>query len=1028
MGFTLGLALLLQQAPFLGHASPPSGDTTGYWQQRASYTIVATLDESRNVLRATAELVYVNNSPDTLRELYVHQYLNAFRPGSKWSAADEREGRTRFQALQEPDYGYETFTRAPIVDGTPVLVEYPGAPDSTVARIRVPRPILPGATTRVSFEWEARPSTLPRRQGRRGRTFDFAHWYPRVAVYDRGGWQPNALVPAGEFYSEFGDFDVTLIVRDDQVVGATGVPVSGDPGYERVRRDGDLRLAAGAYATIPPAPEARVPAGSRAIRWIARDVHTFAWSASPDYRYEGGIHVRQVSPRRYAIWDTVSIHVLMKPGDEATWGNGIAVRRTADALRWLEQMYGPYPYPQVTNLHRLDGGGTEFPMMMMNGSPSYGLILHELGHIYTYGILANNEWRSGFLDEGFTDYQTRWAQGLTAIDRARQGVVAEPPRLAPGYRANAVTIPRGDSTDLPQHRLAIIGRAQPIGTNSADFSEFSIYNSMIYDRASAMYAHLRDILGDSGYMRMTRDLYERWAFRHFDERALRASAERAHGASLAWFFDQWVHDDGLLDYGVGSVSIEPAVGGGWVTRAEIIRRGDYRHPMPVGVFTGGSWRIARARPELDRQILEMTTEIRPDSVRIDPHAITWDWDRRNNAPSSFLLSVREPRLVPDWPFLDQSDREHTIVALMPRLWLSRPQGLAVGVGARTNYLGLVDRHDGGVAVALDRPDAPPGRRTGPASQLQFWARAWDLYVPGIPRPLMGWRGEVNWLDGIARLGASRRWDLSPFIVANGPRIEATAALTGTYPTETLLLPEQWSNMHVTELSGAARARSARRADSTSWSATLDAGIGNGTGRDSVEGTGLYGRLLGTVTSVYHLTPGSQVATVRVAGGWAPGAPLQRAIFASTRDPFETFTNDYFRPRGALFKRDWVNVLPLGGLGLRGFTPLLAADAAIAANGELAQRLVQRSGAYGRLGLWVQAFGDLGVIRYAREGVVTRAGDLLLDAGAGVSLRGRFYDRDINLRLDLPVFVNHSALDVGRSVGGASLALRWVVGF
>jgi len=183
----LGLLAQLQQGAFLGATTPPSGDTLGYWQQRVHYTIVATLDEPQTRLRSHATLVYVNNSPDTLREMFFHQYLNAFRQGSRWSASDEHENRERFQNLQEPNYGYERFTSAPVVGGTPVIVDYPGAPDSTVVHFKLPVPLAPHDSTRITFEWDARPSTVPRRQGRRGRTWDFAQWYPKVAVYDRVG-------------------------------------------------------------------------------------------------------------------------------------------------------------------------------------------------------------------------------------------------------------------------------------------------------------------------------------------------------------------------------------------------------------------------------------------------------------------------------------------------------------------------------------------------------------------------------------------------------------------------------------------------------------------------------------------------------------------------------------------------------------------------------------------------------------------------------------------------------------------------
>src|SRR5262249_3323314 len=151
-------------------------------------------------------------------------------------------------------------------------------PDSTVAHFRLTSPIPPGGSIHVVFRWDARPSTLPRRQGRRGRSYEFAEWYPKAAVYDRDAWEANALVPAGEFYGEYGTYDVTLMLRDDQVVGGTGVVVDGDPGWGRVLRAGTIRDEAGSYGQVPVAPAVQAPPGFKAVRFYARDVHEFAWS------------------------------------------------------------------------------------------------------------------------------------------------------------------------------------------------------------------------------------------------------------------------------------------------------------------------------------------------------------------------------------------------------------------------------------------------------------------------------------------------------------------------------------------------------------------------------------------------------------------------------------------------------------------------------------------------------------------------------------------------------------------------------
>jgi hypothetical protein len=585
LSLSVAVALLQQAASF---TSPPGGDTTGYWQQRADYRIAATLDEPSGVLRASGTLTYVNHSPDTLREFYVHQYLNAFRPGSAWSAVDEREGRVRFQRLADPDHAFERFTRPPTFDGAPVPAEYPGAPDSTVARFALPRPLAPGDSVRVDLAWEARLSTLPRRQGRRGRSFDFAHWFPKVAVYDRGGWQAYALRPAGEFYGEFGDFDVTLVLRDDQVLGTTGVVVEGDPGWQRALKWGVVAHAApvptggaadpgpAAMLAAPgpdgaggaPAANGDLPPGYRRLRIVARDVHHFGWSASPDYRYEGGYYLRVDSARatRFPVWDSVAVHVLYRPGDERTWGNGQVVARTNVTLRWLESVFGPYAYPQMTVLHRIEGGGTEFPMLQMNGSPSQGLNLHEGGHVYAYGILASNEWHAGWMDEGLTSYQTSWAQLLTPQDRPRRGrAVRAAASPASDYAALALR-PRPDLLALTaQARLDLLGRTDPIGTPAHEFRDFGVYNAMIYGRAEHMYGALRDAIGDEAFRRFLRTYYERWALRHVDEAAMRRAAEDAAGRPLDWFFDQWVHRTGVVDYALHDVRVREEEGG-WVTR------------------------------------------------------------------------------------------------------------------------------------------------------------------------------------------------------------------------------------------------------------------------------------------------------------------------------------------------------------------------------------------------------------------------------------------------------------------------------
>jgi len=171
------------------------------------------------------------------------------------------------------------------------------------------------------------------------------------------------------------------------------------------------------------------------------------------------------------------------------------------------------------------------------------------------------------------------------------------------------------------------------------------------------------------------------------------------------------------------------------------------------------------------------------------------------------------------------------------------------------------------------------------------------------------------------------------------------------------------------------------------------------------------------------------ARVRAYGAFAPNAPLQRQIFASSVDPLESFNNDLFRPRGALFKQKNVNYLPIGGAGLRGFAVTVPLDAVVAMNGELSQRIATVGGEWGRATISLSGFGDVARAS-ADERYLDLTNSFMSDAGAGIVARGRLYDRTFNVRLDVPFFVNQSGLAgwpaFGSNHGGGSLASRWVL--
>ncbi|MDR0787791.1 MAG: M1 family metallopeptidase [Gemmatimonadota bacterium] len=606
----------------LAQVTPASGAEA---PQGVEYRIEARLDETTDVLSGRAELRYTNNSVSPLDTLWLHQHLNAFRPESAWARRELEFGIRRYQDLGPDDHAFDRL-QVVTADGAVLTPVYPLAPDSTVVGFPLPRTLPAGGTVTVRFDWQARLSTIPRRQGREGRHYDFAQWYPRIAVYDGNGWHTQELLPQGEFFGEFASYDVTLEVADDQVIGATGVPVDGDPGWARRARPGfdtiiNTREFYGEPAEAPGLGllTSRTPDGTKRVRWIARNVHHFAWTTSPDYIYEGG-SVENTggsggnnpgnSPgnsRGGNIGDRnpIAIHVLYQPADSASWGGGVVTERTENALRWLQEIFGPYLWPQLTNVHRIEPGGTEFPMMVMNGSPSEGLIIHEGAHQYIHGMLANNEFDAGWLDEGFVSFLENWYWE------------EHPGQDAAMLWAQSMAGIRG---------LELAGVSEPIAQPGAAFRDPNVYSALTYTKTALIFRMLRWVIGEEAMREAMHTLYARSALQHFDEHDLREVFNGVSGQELGWFFDQWFHTTAQLDYRITSATTTPDSNGGWTTRVEVQRAGEAW--MPVIVRVGEVEERLESRDRI--QVVMIRTASRPDLAVLDPEGILIDLIPANN--------------------------------------------------------------------------------------------------------------------------------------------------------------------------------------------------------------------------------------------------------------------------------------------------------------------------------------------------------------------------------------------------------------
>ncbi|HEX6104647.1 MAG TPA: M1 family metallopeptidase [Gemmatimonadales bacterium] len=989
------LALLALQQPAVRAPLP-------YWQQEVAYEITARLDEPSGVLGGTQRIRYRNNSPDTLVTFALHLHLNAFRPGSRWSDADSVEGIRRFNDLRDPDFAFNHVRDVRIM-GEPAEPVYPFAPDSTVVRFLLPRALAPGDSMTVDLAWDARPSTLPRRQGRRGRRFDFAQWYPKVAVYDRRGWAEHPLYPAGEFYGEFARYTVDLDVPEDQVIGATGVPVCGDPGWERVnrhparpvdyRRDyyGTAGTAAGACDGAEP--------GRKRVRWQAEQVHHFALSLNPDYRYEGG------------RFGDVAVHVLYAPGDETTWGNGVAVERTERALAWLHELFGPFGWPQITNLHRIEGGGTEFPMVVMNGSADQGLIVHEVGHNYAMGLLANNEWREGWLDEGLTTFQNTWFWEVMG-------------RPTTYYRNEANLL-----------LLDLEGESEPPSKPAESYRDFTSYNVAISTRGELFFHQLRHIVGDAVMHRILRTFYDRWKYRHVDETAFRLTAEEVANRDLSTFFAQWLHTTVLYDYAVGEVETRRVPGEGepaWITRVEVRRKAPGVFPVDVAVYAEADTGLARAEGEAEREWVEVLTLGRPRRVEIDPGVRSHDWNMLNNRK---VLGFSLPASLAPAPgadfyfhpyFSTRVRRERMTVGLHPTLWYNEAGGLTLGVRSRDDYLGRFEQNvtllSYGTGVGVERD----------VRDLDFFVRARNpvfLRAPHTSQTLDLYRVE-------GRFGATARVERArPARTAGGPAVTAGLGVQWVQPDEFRYLDRgRYDDVGTIEaqLSGGVTA-------GREWRVGIRAAVAGGlaynrdglaaSGRGDLDQFYFRGTLEAAARRPLDRHLGLGVRLFAGAAGWEHDAAKQRQIYFQGADPLELLGNPFLRSRGALLVGDDFRYHAPGGAGVRGIDPRLSTGALVALNLELDRTLMRRP--EGRLfsRVSVAAFGDLAhAIGGAPQPLTGERIRWLGDAGVGLRADHRIGDTPFVTRLDFPLFVSEPALAQDRKDGDDDVAFRWTFGF
>lgn len=643
-----------------------NSDLNNYWQQQSNYNMEIFLDAEKNTVNGISEITYINNSPYELDRIFMNLYPKAFTRNSvkaREYLRTERSWRGRFVRDKSNDkwiHDFEITGFSLKMSGGEISNTY--KIDDTVLECFLPVKLQPGDSLTINISWDHVVGTMFERSGREKNQYNMAHWYPRTAVFDQSGWNKDPFHAEGEFYGDFGNFRVKLDLPGNYIVGASGVVVEGDPGWNSVKVDTSADL--NSFLEEYDKREVKTSEVRRTVTFLAENVHDFAWSASTDFMYENG------------NWEDVEIHILYNRKNASKWFRDV-LKRTSRVMEWLSTNFGRYPYPQVTTLDRLRGGGMEYPMLVMNGSESESLISHEIGHIWYYGILANNEVFDAWLDEGFTSFQEDWYM----MEYHKNGIAHQNPKnfvekIRPKLRLE-------DSNYWGVRWFQLSGFDEPIKRKSHYFKNSYSYRSNAYNKPAAMLKELRLMMGDSLFLQAMHEYYSRWHLKHTNEDRFTSTISEVSGMDLDWFFDAWLHDTRVLDYALRDWEKSENSDGSWNLKIDIGMPGNRYYPVPIGIdFRDGTQEIVKYEDflwQFDNQF-EVPVDKEPVKVVLDPEARTMDIDFRNNyktfMPHEFYF---------DWPGTGYAPRDRYVLKWHPELAYHDVDGFIPGLRLSRDY-------------------------------------------------------------------------------------------------------------------------------------------------------------------------------------------------------------------------------------------------------------------------------------------------------------------------------------------------------
>ncbi len=534
--------LLLLLAPFLLHSQPNNVPASkAYFQQQADYDIEVELNDTTNELNGFITIRYTNHSPDALTFVYMHLWPNAYMDQNTPLAKQLLEnGKTSFWYSKPWQRGY--------IDKLDFKLDAENCQwsfDSTtkeICKVYLNHPLKTGETVSISTPFHVKLPETFSRMGHVGQSYQITQWYPKPAVYDRYGWHPIPYLDQGEFYSEFGSYDVAITLPDNYVVGATG-------DLQDTDEINWLNSKAEAAKGIKEFdPDMRFPASSphlKTIHYHQEKIHDFAWFADKRFFVLKGEVELPYSKSKVTTWS------LFTPKNADLWLK--APQYLHDAIYYYSLWIGEYPYKQVTAVDGTisAGGGMEYPNITIIGDAGSDfelddVITHEVGHNWFYGILGSNERDHAWMDEGINSYyEYRY---LRTKYPNRQLIGKFPAGIAKAF--DLAQYKHKYQMDLGYQLMARENYDQPIDIPSTEFTDAN-YALMVYGKSMLIFDYLEAYLGTKKFDKAMKKYFEQWQFKHPQPEDIRNVFSFVTKDSLNWFWEDLLNTNKKIDFKIG---------------------------------------------------------------------------------------------------------------------------------------------------------------------------------------------------------------------------------------------------------------------------------------------------------------------------------------------------------------------------------------------------------------------------------------------------------------------------------------------